>query len=331
MDPKTNWSKGQTFKDVDAGIEAAGRTIGKNYREAGGDVDKMAKKYAPPGAANDPGGLNRSWPSGVAAAQKSLATKASVNPQVASTDPSSGVPQPPAPGTGAATGIGGSVDDAMKMLGLNESSHRQILSDYMKTGGRSLSGEQNAWCAAFVNGVVQHAGMPGTGSWAAKSFLNWGKSVGASDALLKGDVFVFDRGRDPSKGHVGIHTGKTRVNAQGQTEYEMLQGNTGGAKAGGGAVGTTWHTRQSIKSIRRGTPPQGQAAPSPVAGPPTGASPTGTTATPWGEDRQYDVPVQMNVKVNDNDMQFARSTLRRSADREVREARWSSYSDIGAA
>jgi phage-related minor tail protein len=46
---------------------------------------------------------------------------------------------------------------------------------------------------------------------------------------------------------------------------------------------------------------------------------------------EVDKEMRLNVKVNDNDMQFAKRSMRREADREVREARWSSYSDIGAA
>ena len=46
---------------------------------------------------------------------------------------------------------------------------------------------------------------------------------------------------------------------------------------------------------------------------------------------EVEKPLQMNVKVNQNDVQFARSSMKRQADKEVREARWSSYSDIGAA
>lgn len=71
-------------------------------------------------------------------------------------------------------------------------------------------------------------------------------------------------------------------------------------------------------------------APPTVARPaaPAAAPSAGTPSQPRGD---MDVPVQMNVKVNDSDMQFARRTLRREADREVREARWNSYSDIGAA
>jgi hypothetical protein len=41
--------------------------------------------------------------------------------------------------------------------------------------------------------------------------------------------------------------------------------------------------------------------------------------------------LELKLKVNDADAQFARASMRRQADREVREARWNSYSDIGAA
>jgi len=41
--------------------------------------------------------------------------------------------------------------------------------------------------------------------------------------------------------------------------------------------------------------------------------------------------VNVNLKVNDSGMQFARASMRRQADREVRETRWNSHSDIGAA
>lgn len=44
-----------------------------------------------------------------------------------------------------------------------------------------------------------------------------------------------------------------------------------------------------------------------------------------------DKPVNINFKVNDAQVQFARTSMARMADREVREARWNSYSDIGAA
>lgn len=40
--------------------------------------------------------------------------------------------------------------------------------------------------------------------------------------------------------------------------------------------------------------------------------------------------VDVKLKVNDNDVQFARASMRRQANNEVREARWNSYSDTGS-
>jgi uncharacterized protein (TIGR02594 family) len=155
------------------------------------------------------------------------------------------------PGTPAAAGggdgkIASSIDEAMRMVGLHEVKDQQVLKEYMRTGGRSLSGEQNAWCAAFVNAMVEHAGGTGTHSWAAKSFLKWGRAVSGKEELQKGDVFVFNRGRDPAKGHVGAFTGQTRTNARGETEYQIIQGNIGDR------VATSWKTRAQIPYVRRG-------------------------------------------------------------------------------
>jgi len=65
MDPKTNWRTGQSFKTIEEGIAAAGRTIGKNYKSGGGTIQGMQKTYAPIGAANDPRGLNKDWAPGI--------------------------------------------------------------------------------------------------------------------------------------------------------------------------------------------------------------------------------------------------------------------------
>jgi hypothetical protein len=61
------------------------------------------------------------------------------------------------------------------------------------------------------------------------------------------------------------------------------------------------------------------------------AAPAEEPSIPERAKNEVEKPLQMNVKVNQNDVQFARSSMKRQADREVREARWSSYSDIGAA
>jgi uncharacterized protein (TIGR02594 family) len=65
MDPKTGMSTGQKFGTIEEGIAAAARTIAKNYERGGRSIGGMANIYAPQGAANDPGGLNRGWAAGV--------------------------------------------------------------------------------------------------------------------------------------------------------------------------------------------------------------------------------------------------------------------------
>lgn len=163
------------------------------------------------------------------------------------------------PGGGAAAesrsqprgGVAGSVDEALKMLGLNEIKDKEVLKRYMQTGGRDVAGDNNAWCARFVNAINVNAGLPGNDSWAAKSFMEkgWGVKVDPTqEPVQAGDIFTKTR---KGGGHVGAATGNTRISpTTGETEYEMLSGNIGGEgiipgtdkPAGGGGVGLTWET-----------------------------------------------------------------------------------------
>lgn len=55
-------------------------------------------------------------------------------------------------------------------------------------------------CSAFVNWVVIQAGIPGTNSAAARSWLRWGEST----TFVKGCIVVLKRGDSPWQGHVGF-------------------------------------------------------------------------------------------------------------------------------
>jgi hypothetical protein len=176
--------------------------------------------------------------------------------------------KPPAgmkqPGGGAAaeavrpitgdTPIATAMSEAMRYLERNESKDAAVLKDYMRTGGRNLTGDQNAWCARFVDAVQTRAGRPSLESslpegqrsgqkddstWSSLAYKNWGRGVTPDEDIREGDVFVKQR---KGGGHVGVATGNYRVNAKGDKEYEMLSGNIGGAKKGGGEVNTTWET-----------------------------------------------------------------------------------------
>lgn len=56
------------------------------------------------------------------------------------------------------------------------------------------------WCSSFANWVIGRAGMKGTSSRMARSWLSWR----ASTEPRFGAVVVLRRGSDPSAGHVGF-------------------------------------------------------------------------------------------------------------------------------
>jgi len=94
---------------------------------------------------------------------------------------------------------------AESILGMNERAQRDAIKEFLKDGGVNLDPAQTAWCAGYVNAVFGHSGIDGTGSLAARSFLDWGDTV---DDPKEGDVVVFSRG-NPSgwQGHVGFFKG----------------------------------------------------------------------------------------------------------------------------
>jgi hypothetical protein len=100
-----NGNVGRSYGSVDEGIDAAGRTIARNYQSGGGTIEGMQKSYAPIGAANDPGGLNSGWVGGVRRFQSQLGTKdGGGGAQTASIDPNQVLGTGNVDGTGAITG-----------------------------------------------------------------------------------------------------------------------------------------------------------------------------------------------------------------------------------
>lgn len=95
------------------------------------------------------------------------------------------------------------LDVAGQALGLDENGQRMALQDYLSNGGQNLDPQTTAWCAAFVNATLGQMGVEGTGSLAARSFLDWGEGV---DNPSPGDVVVLSRG-EPGQGHVGFFHG----------------------------------------------------------------------------------------------------------------------------
>ena len=56
------------------------------------------------------------------------------------------------------------------------------------------------WCSSFVNWCMRKAGLVGTGSAAARSWLTWG----VDGVLEYGEVAVISRGSNPEQGHVAF-------------------------------------------------------------------------------------------------------------------------------
>lgn len=64
-----------------------------------------------------------------------------------------------------------------------------------------IKDDATAWCAAYVGGVLKEAGYTGSGSVAARSYLNWGKPISKPRV---GAITVFKRGNSSWQGHVAF-------------------------------------------------------------------------------------------------------------------------------
>lgn len=137
---------------------------------------------------------------------------------------------------------------AKSTLGMNENDQNAAIQEYLSNGGVNLDPAVTAWCAAFVNATLKQAGMEGTGSNMARSFLDWGQGV---DQPKPGDLAVFTRG-DPNGpfGHVGIFEG---YNPDGT--IRVLGGNQGNS------VSIAGYSPDSLLGFRRAASnPMGKVA-----------------------------------------------------------------------
>jgi len=105
---------------------------------------------------------------------------------------------------------------AQTQLGIHEipgiEDNPQIL-QYQRTTWYDQHGDDIAWCSSFVNWCVENAGLTGTGSPRAKSWLEWGRETLEP---VQGDICILSR---KGGGHVGfLVTG-------GRGDLVMLGGN----------------------------------------------------------------------------------------------------------
>jgi uncharacterized protein (TIGR02594 family) len=79
--------------------------------------------------------------------------------------------------------------------------------------------DETPWCAGFVGGVLESAGIRSSRSAAARSYLKWGRTLASP---RPGCIVVFARG--PKFGHVGFVIGTDRTG-----NLLVLGGNQGDA------------------------------------------------------------------------------------------------------
>lgn len=83
--------------------------------------------------------------------------------------------------------------------------------------------DETPWCSAFVNWCCREAGIVGTRSAAARSWLGWGRGIVGLPVV--GDVVVLSRGNSAWQGHVGFFAGT----GDSKGEIRVLGGNQGDA------------------------------------------------------------------------------------------------------
>lgn len=89
-------------------------------------------------------------------------------------------------------------------LGVSEivgSRHNPRIIEYHAATDGAFETDEIPWCSSFANWCVQHAGLRGTRSALARSWLRYGIPCGRPPRY--GDILIFERGAPPS-GHVAF-------------------------------------------------------------------------------------------------------------------------------
>jgi len=76
--------------------------------------------------------------------------------------------------------------------------------EYLKStslGSPDNQNDETPWCSAFLNWCIEQAGLKGTNSAWARSWLNWGREP-ETDEEYQGCICILERGTN--SGHVGF-------------------------------------------------------------------------------------------------------------------------------
>lgn len=112
---------------------------------------------------------------------------------------------------------------ARKELGVKEAAgtvDNPRIVEYHQATSLKAKDDEVAWCSAFANWVMKQAGIKGTDSAAARSWLGWGTAL---KAPRSGCVAVFSRPPESWSGHVAFYVDET------PTHVRVLGGNQGDA------------------------------------------------------------------------------------------------------
>lgn len=92
--------------------------------------------------------------------------------------------------------------------------------EYHSHTGLKATSDEIPWCSAFVNFCVDKAGLEGTHSAAARSWLQWGRPVEPTE----GCIVVMKRGDNPAQGHVGFYAGEnaTLIRVLGGNQHDSV-------------------------------------------------------------------------------------------------------------
>jgi uncharacterized protein (TIGR02594 family) len=81
--------------------------------------------------------------------------------------------------------------------------HNPRILEYHSATSLNATTDEIPWCASFVNWCLREAGIEGTFSAQARSFLKWGLTI-PLEKIQEGDVVVFARGDNEQQGHVAF-------------------------------------------------------------------------------------------------------------------------------
>lgn len=116
-------------------------------------------------------------------------------------------------------------------LGIREDAraghHTQRILEYHQTTTLKATQDEIAWCSSFVNWVLKEAGIQGTNSAAAKSWLTWGREL--KEPQVGAITITKKKGADIANGSTSGYHVAFFHSAGPSTKFSLLGGNQGDA------------------------------------------------------------------------------------------------------